>query len=476
MKKETALLWFRQDLRIKDNPALLHAIENGYEIIPVFILDDQSAGDWKRGGAARWWLHQSLNALNKSLDNTIVFRSGDAKDVLNKLVKDTGASAVFWNRCYEPWRIARDKKIKENLKESGLTIETFNASLLWEPWEIKKDDGTPYKVFTPFYRKGCLGKSEPQEAQPAPKKIIFGSFENCGKLDDLELMPDIKWYKGMEKFWQPGEDGAQERLQDFLENGLKGYKEDRNRPDMENVSRLSPYLHNGEISPRDVWHKAKIAGMAQGCEKDLDHFCSELGWREFSYALLYHNPDIMRKPLQEKFEAFPWDKNDKALHAWQRGKTGIPIVDAGMRQLWETGWMHNRVRMIVASLLIKNMLLHWHHGEDWFWDTLVDADLANNSASWQWVAGCGADAAPYFRIFNPVTQSEKFDPDGTYIRRYVPELKNMPSKYIHKPWEAGPLILREANVSLGKNYPMPIIDLKKSREVALEAFQGLKST
>lgn len=476
MTQKIALLWFRQDLRLRDNPALLYALENKYKIIPVFILDDKNAGQWKHGGASRWWLHQSLKALNADLKGHMIFEQGDPQKILPTLIKDTGAQAVFWNRCYEPWRIKRDKAIKEALKDDEIDVQTFNASLLWEPWQIKKDDGTPYKVFTPFYRNGCLKHGQPDHPEDKPKSITFANYTNKTTLDDLNLMPEIKWYKGMQEAWSPGEKGAQERLEDFLDNGLKGYKEKRNYPALnDHVSRLSPYLHFGEISPRDVWHAAQVAGVAQHAENDLDHFCSELGWREFSYSLLYHQPEMPEKPLQTKFNEFPWDKNNKALHAWQKGQTGIPIVDAGMRQLWQTGWMHNRVRMIVASLLIKNMLLHWVEGEAWFWDTLVDADLANNAASWQWVAGSGADAAPYFRIFNPVTQSEKFDSEGEYIRRYVPELKNMPDKYIHAPWQASKDVLKKAGIQLGKTYPNPIVELKKSREVALEAFKGLKS-
>lgn len=474
MTKKTAIVWFRQDLRLKDNPALIHAVENGYNIIPLYILDDENAGAWKRGGASRWWLYKSLQALNESMDGNMVFRSGKADEILPELVEDSGALAVFWNRCYEPWRISRDERIKTDLKENKIETKSFNGSLLWEPWEISKDDGTPYKVFTPFYRKGCLKHSEPAQAKPAPSNISYADSSPRYSETDLDLLPKIQWYRSMEQVWTPGEKGAQARLHDFIENGLKGYKEDRNRPDLENVSRLSPFLQNGEISPRDVWHVARTKGMDLAPEKDVDHFCSELGWREFSYSLLYYNPDLKREPIQKKFENFPWDTNDNALEAWQKGQTGIPIVDAGMRQLYETGWMHNRVRMIVGSLLVKNLLLHWHHGEEWFWDTLVDADYANNSASWQWIAGCGADAAPYFRIFNCVTQGEKFDPNGDYIRQYVPELKDLPTKHLYAPWDAPPLVLKEAGITLGQDYPEPIVDLKGSRDRALEAFQSLK--
>ena len=458
---KTALVWFRQDLRLHDNPALIYAVHNGYAVIPVFILDDVNAGMWKHGGASRWWLHESLKALNASLDGKMVFRTGDAAKIIPELFKDTKAEAIFWNRCYEPWRIARDKSIKENL---DIEVESFNAAMLWEPWTVKKDDGTPYKVFTPYYRRGCL-KTEPPEPQPAPSKFV--DFKNTGALEDLTLIPKIHWYEDMAQTWTPGEAGALERLNTFLNAGLKNYKEDRNRPDFENVSRLSPHLHFGEISPRTAWHRARLAGMAQGLETDLDCFCSELGWREFSTYLLYHFPALPWENLQNRFDDFDWtDHDSEELRRWQRGQTGIPIVDAGMRQLWQTGWMHNRVRMIVASLLVKNMLTHWHQGALWFWDTLVDADLANNSASWQWVAGCGADAAPYFRIFNPVTQGEKFDPKGDYVRRYVPELADMPDKYLHEPWKSP---------NPPANYPAPIVDLKKSRERALEAFGKTKS-
>ena len=355
--------------------------------------------------------------------------------------------------------------IKQEIKMINIEAESFNSALLWEPWQVLKDDGTPYKVFTPYYRKGCLRRPDPPQPLHAPKKIKFADGPKT-KLDDLSLMPKIKWYDSMAESWRPGEEGAQERLERFIGAGLKGYKEGRNYPDRERISRLSPHLHFGEISPREAWHSVRMAGMAERLETDVDTFCSELGWREFSHSLLYYFPALPEKPLQARFGDFPWIKNDKALLRWQKGQTGVPIVDAGMRQLWQTGWMHNRVRMIVASFLVKNLLIHWRAGEEWFWNTLVDADLANNAASWQWVAGCGADAAPYFRIFNPVTQGEKFDPNGDYVRQYVPELKDVPLKYIHRPWDAD-----EPPV----NYPKPMVDFKKSREAALEAFKQTKS-
>ena len=339
-----------------------------------------------------------------------------------------------------------------------------------------KKDGTPYKVFTPFYRKGCLEASAPP-AQPigAPAAINFLDSAEGLEPDALGLMPRIRWYEEMAETWQPGEDGAHARLQQFLDDGIRGYKDGRNRPDQAHVSRLSPHLHFGEISPRQVWHAAQAFEAREGFEKDVDHFLSEIGWREFSYYLLYHWPDLPRKNLQAKFDRFPWRDDAGALKRWQRGQTGYPIVDAGMRELWRTGYMHNRVRMIVGSFLVKNLMLHWHHGEDWFWDTLVDADLANNSASWQWISGCGADAAPYFRIFNPVTQGQKFDPDGDYVRTYVPEIAALPNKYLHSPWDAPADVLESAAVRLGEDYPAPIVDLKATRARALDAFSSLSA-
>ena len=461
------ILWFRQDLRLADNPALSAAAASGAPILPVYILDDDNAGAWRMGGASRWWLHHALAALNQSLSGHLVCLRGDADTHLAQLVKDTGASAVYWNRCYEPWRITRDMALKDTLTKSGIEVASFNASLLYEPWEIKKADGTPYRVFTPFFRKGCHASGEPPKPQPAPKDINFYSPPSSNAtLDNLNLLPDsVRWDRKLEACWTIGEAGALQRLHDFLDEGLRGYKEDRHRPDRENVSRLSPHLHFGEISPRTVWHAVRKRMVADGLETDGDHYLSELGWREFSHSLLYYNHALPHAPLQPRFNAFPWKKDDAALKRWQRGQTGYPIVDAGMRELWETGYMHNRVRMIVGSFLVKDLLLPWQDGEAWFWDCLVDADLANNAASWQWVAGCGADAAPYFRIFNPVTQGEKFDPDGDYIRAYVPELAAVDTKHIHAPWES-------PHPPTG--YPAPIVDLKKSRERALEAFGKIK--
>lgn len=470
MTDNISIHWFRQDLRLSDNPALTAAAKC-CNVLPINILDDENAGDYAMGEASRWWLHHSLTTLNKSLGGNLSVYRGNPADILADIIVRHNVKAVYWNRCYEPWRTERDVKIKEFLKTKVIEVESYNASLLWEPWTVKKDDGTPYKVFTPFYRKGCSQAEPPREPLPIPKNVNY-HHDKAGSLciKQLELLPTTCWDKQLEPHWSIGEEGAQERFQQFIDEGLAHYKEGRNLPAKPYVSRLSPYLHFGEISPNLLWQTIRTIAD----DKHMEHFCSELGWREFSYSQLYHNPDLPQKNLQPKFDHFPWAKDDAALNAWQKGQTGVPMVDAGMRELWQTGYMHNRVRMIVGSFLVKNLRLHWHHGERWFWDTLVDADLANNSASWQWVAGCGADAAPYFRVFNPVTQGHKFDPEGNYVREFIPEIASLPNKYLFSPWEAPESVLREAGVELGNTYPKPIVDLKRSREAALEAFQSLK--
>jgi len=474
MKKGTAIHWFRQDLRLSDNPALDSAAQ--YEtLIPIYILDEVNSGEFKMGAASKWWLHQSLTKLNESLDGKLLVYQGNPHEILNKLIEEQEVSYVTWNRCYELWRIDRDKEIKRNFEDKNVAVESFSASLLWEPWTISKDDGTPYRVFTPFYKKGCLNSEEPR--LPAGKVDLSNLYSedlSSGSITDLNLLPTIKWYKSFEEEWNPGEIGAEQNLNSFLDSGLLNYKEGRNFPSQEFVSRLSPHLHFGEISPNEVWYRAKTKEGISGIEKSLAHFHSELGWREFSYYLLYHFPDLPNKNFQEKFDIFPWQENEEFLALWQKGNTGYPIVDAGMRELWQTGYMHNRLRMIVGSFLVKNLLIDWRFGERWFWDCLVDADLASNSASWQWVAGSGADAAPYFRIFNPITQGLKFDPEGEYTKKYVPELRDLPNKYLFSPWEAPENILADAGIELGKNYPKPMVDLKLSRETALEAFATTK--
>ena len=465
MNDTITIHWFRQDLRIEDNPSLYHAAQKG-RVLAVYILDDRNAGDYRMGGASRWWLHHSLALLNRSLEGCLAFFHGDPLEIIPAFVTATGASAVHWNRCYEPWRIKRDERINESLIQKGVAVESFNGSLLWEPWEIKKTDGTPYKVFTPYYRKGCLNAAPPRIPLPKPERLeLIEPPSDSLSIEALKLLPSIRWDRQLEPYWTIGEQGAKERLETFLEYGLYGYKEGRDFPARPNISRLSPSLHFGEISPNQIWYAA-ISEISD----DVDSFLSELAWREFSYSLLCSNPDLPHANLQRSFNAFPWAKNPESLRRWQRGLTGYPIVDAGMRELRQTGFMHNRVRMIVGSFLVKNLLLHWHEGERWFWDCLVDADLAANSTSWQWIAGCGADAAPYFRIFNPVVQGKKFDSDGSYTRRFVPELDRLPNRYLFSPWEAPPGVLQKAGIIPGKTYPNPIVELGYSRQRALAAY------
>ena len=473
MSKGIAIHWFRQDLRITDNPSLETAAEFD-AVLPIYILDDENSQEFKMGSASRWWLHNSLQSLNESLDGRLSIYSQNPEIVIQELLKKYEVKAVFWNRCYEPWRIDRDIDIKAYLDDKNIENKSFNSHLLWEPWEISKDDGTPYRVFTPYYKKGCLNAEEPRLPSKNLKIDTIFYDQDCEQIDTLDLLPRINWYSQIQEAWKPGEEGAQKRLDQFLEEGLLDYKEGRNFPFKENVSRLSPHLHFGEISPNEVWYQAKTKESVSGIQKSLEHFLSELGWREFSYYLLYHFPSLPKQNFQAKFNKFPWIKNESFLESWQKGETGYPIVDAGMRELWQTGYMHNRLRMVVGSFLVKNLLIDWREGEDWFWDCLVDADLASNSAGWQWVAGSGADAAPYFRIFNPVTQGLKFDPEGEYTKKYVPELKLLPNKFLFSPWEAPKEILEKAGIELGKDYPEPIVDLKYSRELALEAFGKTK--
>ncbi|MBR9843116.1 MAG: deoxyribodipyrimidine photo-lyase [Rhodobacteraceae bacterium] len=459
-----AIHWFRRDLRLADNPALTHAAQSG-AVLPVFILES----DTPLGGASRAWLHRSLMALNASLNGTLRVYAGNPADILPRLAKDHGATTLTWTRRYDAPGIARDTALKSALRDQGLDVHSANGTLLWEPMEVNKSDGTPYRVFTPFFRKGCAAAAPPRAPLAWPNITLLNA-PNPTSIDDLHLCPTPAWDQDVLSDWTPGEQGATDRLQTFLSQGLTGYKDGRDIPSAPHVSRLSPHLAFGEISPNTVWHTAKTCPPSN----DREHFLSELGWREFSYNLLFHNPDMDWQNLNRKFDAFPWRDAPEALAAWQTGKTGIPIVDAGMRELWQTGYMHNRVRMIVASFLVKNLLVHWHHGLAWFHDTLFDADPANNPASWQWVAGSGADAAPYFRIFNPVTQSTRFDPQGHYLRRYVPELARLSDKNIHAPWEAPPEALHHAGIALGTDYPHPIVDLRESRQGALAAYDRIK--
>lgn len=473
------IMWFRQDLRLADNPALSEAVIAG-DILPVYILDDINSGTDKMGGASRWWLHESLVSLNASLDNRLHVDAGDPLDIIPKLVRKYKATGVFWNRCYEPWRIKRDSKLKQILEEDNIAVSSFNGSLLFEPWQLLKGDDTPYKVFTPFYRKAVakIGTYLESPALASTSKIkaaaIVGN-QSQKNISRLKLLPEIPWFESISERWNPGEKGAKRQLQKFLKTGLGSYKEGRDYPAMNSVSQLSAHLHFGELSPRQVLQQLRQVAGSNRLEAQAEHFVREIFWREFSYYLLYHFPTLTEENLRAKFDRFPWLKPDESFDRWCSGTTGYPIVDAGMRELWQTGYMHNRVRMIVASFLVKNLLLDWRLGAAWFWDCLVDADLANNSCSWQWVAGSGADAAPFFRIFNPIIQGEKFDAQGTYVRKYLPEIAQLPDKYIHKPSAAPDEVLLSAGVELGKDYPKPLVDLKQSRERALEAYQSLKT-
>jgi deoxyribodipyrimidine photo-lyase len=472
-RKETAappaIVWFRQDLRLSDHPALAAAVAAKMPIVPLYVLDDEAAGAWKAGGASRWWLHKSLEALSRDLakrGSRLILRRGHAVKVLPQLVAETGAKAVFWNRLYEPWATARDAKLKETLKAHGVSVTSFNGSLLKEPWEVKTGGDTPFKVFTPFWR-AARSTLAPSAALPAPKALPpFEAWPASDAIDDWQLLPTRpNWARGFEPVWTPGEAGARARLAAFVDGGLLRYADGRDRPAEDNTSRLSPHLHWGEISPRQVWHAIEVAKQSPRAEANGDKFLSEIGWREFSYHLLYHFPTLPEKNFRPAFDAFAWANDTAGFRAWTKGETGYPLVDAGMRELWATGTMHNRVRMAAASFLIKHLMVRWQRGAAWFWDTLCDADLANNSASWQWVAGSGADAAPYFRIFNPVLQGEKFDPDGAYVRRWIPELQACDTRFVHRPWEAPNF------PALG--YAAPIVEHDRARKRALDAFRAL---
>jgi len=480
---DVAIVWFRQDLRLTDNPALSAALDNHERVIPVFIHADDGASEWAHGAASRWWLHHSLKSLGKSLrelgSRLIIRNEADSLESLQTLIKQTRATHVYWNRLYEPVHIQRDKTIKQALQDQGIEVKSFNSTLLHEPWEITKKDGDPFRVFTPFW-KACVKAGLPGDQYGAPEELPTVSNRlPSEKIEALELLPKIRWDKAFAENWQPGEGGAHQCLDEFLEDAVVHYQDDRNRPDIHGTSRLSPHLHFGEISPRQIVEQTTQAvdsNSRRGIVTNADAFVREVGWREFAYHLLYHFPYTVDKPLYERFDSFPWEKNySRNLRAWQQGQTGIPIVDAGMRELWHTGWMHNRVRMIVASLLTKNMLIPWQEGARWFWDTLVDADLASNTLGWQWTAGCGADAAPYFRIFNPVTQAEKFDPMGNYIRQWVPEIAGLPNKFLAQPWAAPEGVLNDHGLKPGRDYPQPAVDLKATRERALDRYKTIKT-
>jgi deoxyribodipyrimidine photo-lyase len=474
----TTIVWFRHDLRLDDNPALVAAAARG-TVVPVFVWSPDEEAPWQPGAASRWWLHRSLEKLSAALAKAgapLVIRRGAALDALRKLAREVAATHVVWNRRYEPAVVSRDTAIKKALAADGLAVESFNGGLLYEPAHVATKEGRPYQVFTPFWRS-LLARDEPATPVAGPRKLVPAPQPAKGvALAALGLLPSIPWAGTMEKTWTPGEAGAGRRLTAFLDRALTDYGTERDRPDHAGTSCLSPHLHFGEISPRRVWHAVReaaggkpVAKLAGGPEVYL----REIGWREFAGHLLYHFPHTSDAPLRSDYARFPWANDPVGLRAWQRGRTGYPIVDAGMRQLWATGWMHNRVRMIVASFLVKDLRVSWLEGARWFWDTLVDADLAANTLGWQWAAGCGADAAPYFRIFNPTSQGEKFDPDGTYVRTWVPELAKLSAADIHEPAAAGAAALAKAGITLGRDYPEPLVDHAAARKRALEALKAV---
>lgn len=471
------LVLFRHDLRIADNGALAAAAETGRPLVPVFVLDETSDGARPLGGARRWWLHHSLAALAKALKKLgapLVLRRGGVEAVVEDLLADTGADAVHWNRRYDGPGRTVDARLKAALRAKGIVAESFAGHLLHEPSQLRTKAGGPFKVFTPFWR-ALSAESEPRDPVDPPGRLF--PLKPAPRSDDLEawrLLPKAPdWAAGFAEHWTPGEAGAHEALDAFLDHGLAGYGARRDIPGVDGTSFLSPHLAHGEITPVQIF-AALISRRPKAPPADIEKFRQEIGWREFSWHLLYHRPALATDNFQPAYDAFPWRDDANGLSCWQRGITGYPIVDAGMRQLWATGWMHNRVRMVVASFLIKHLLVDWRQGEAWFWDTLVDADAGNNAASWQWVAGSGADAAPFFRIFNPVLQGEKFDSDGAYVRRFVPELAKLPDRFLHKPWTAPDAILFSAGVKLGETYPVPVVDHEAARARALGAYEAVR--
>lgn len=482
MSRAAALVWFRRDLRLADNAALTAAIHSGASIVPVFIWAPEEDAAWAPGAASRWWLHQSLLALEAALARRgarLIVRRGPTADALLSLAAEAGARSVFCNRCYEPAAIARDRKLEGVLSGREIALKSFAGDLLFEPGSILNASGRPFRIFTAFW-KACLAAPPPASPAPAPRKIAAATSQpGTLAVGDLGLTPKVDWTRGIRETWRPGEAGGAKQWKRFLDRALAGYPAGRNRPDWEGTSRLSPHLHFGEISVRRVWHAARLRGarIPAGEDGAADQvFLREIAWREFARHLLFDFPSMAREPLRAEFRNFPWSRGrqqPKVWGRWTRGETGYPLVDAGMRQLWHTGWMHNRVRMVAASFLVKHLLIDWRDGAAWFWDTLVDADLANNSMGWQWSAGCGVDAAPYFRIFNPVIQGERFDPDGSYIRQWAPELAALPNAWIHKPWKAPGWVLEKAGVQIGKTYPTPVVVHEVARERALAAFASI---
>ncbi|MEV7637464.1 deoxyribodipyrimidine photo-lyase [Pseudarthrobacter enclensis] len=469
----TSLVWLRDDLRLDDNPALAEAAGLGKPMTVVYVLDEESPGVRPLGGAARWWLHHSLDALATELEakgSRLVLRRGRSRDIIRKLATQTHAGHLFWNRRYGQPERDIDAGLKEWAADNGIEANSFQANLLFEPWTIRTGSGGPYKVYSPFWR-ACLAAGDIRDPLDAPGSLPEPAASGRGlpagdALGSWKLLPTSPdWSGGLAETWEPGEHGAAKRLEDFLDGPIEDYGTGRNIPGTEGTSKLSPHLRFGELSPFRVWREIRRRHPRK-VPADVEIFRSELGWREFNWHLLYHNPDLATRNFRPQFDNFKWGSpSRKELAAWQQGNTGYPLVDAGMRQLWQTGWMHNRVRMAAASFLVKNLLTDWRIGEQWFWDTLVDADAANNPANWQWVAGSGADASPYYRIFNPVTQSKKFDAGGDYLRKFIPEIARIEGKQVHEPWNA------ETD-----GYPAPLVDLPESRERALDTYQKLKDS
>ena len=455
----TAIVWFRRDLRLTDNPALAAACESAGRIVALYVHAPEEEGEWQPGAASRWWLHHSLARLGESLrerGGELCIRRGPTLPALLTAARETGATRVYWNRVYDPSIVVRDARIRTELRDAGLEAESFNAALLVEPWEVRTAQGDPYRVFTPFWRN-CVGLLDTRPRPlPPPERIAAPPAGMSGvPLADLALRPSIRWDTGLAAAWTPGEQGALERLEEFCDTAMPDYGDGRNRPDRASTSHLSPCLHFGEIGPRQCLAAIRNALLQQpAAQPAADAFVRQLFWREFAHHLLHHYPHTATDPLDTRFAKFPWQPRADWLEAWRHGRTGYEIVDAGMRELWATGWMHNRIRMLVASLLTKNLRQHWLEGARWFWDTLVDADLANNTLGWQWTAGCGADAAPFFRIFNPVLQAERYDPDGAYVRRWVPELSTRGDD--------------------PRRYPRPVVDFRESRAAALAAYATIK--
>jgi len=475
------VVWFRRDLRLSDNPALEAAVARGGPVVAAWVYAPGEEGDSAPGAAASVFLHDALRSLAESLEargGRLVLRRGPTIKALIDLARETGADAIYANKTWEPPLLARDAKAVAALRANGLEARLFDDGVLFPPDAMKTTGGGPFRVFTPFWRR-CLSSPAPEAPRPAPGWIHSpGTTPPSWPLPELRLLPSVPWDTAIHASWLPGEKAAGDRLSRFLDNAMAAYPGDRDRPDRDGTSRLSPYLHFGAVSPRQAWHAVQsraAADSAPGAARGAETFLRQLVWREFAHHLLFHFPASVHAPMREEFTSFPWRDDPAALVAWHKGRTGYPLVDAGMRQLWQTGWMHNRVRMVAASFLVKDLLLPWRKGASWFFDTLVDADLANNTFGWQWVAGCGADAAPYFRVFNPSLQGGKFDPRGDYVRTWVPELARLPDRWINRPWEAPASVLSGAGVTPGKTYPRPIVDHAAARLRALAALSAVRT-